>query len=746
LLKRANADWRVWASLAYYLPDLAEAAPDAFLDAVEEGLRGGRPVLLELFTDREDVLFGSSPHTALLWALERLGWSPQHLGRVARVLARLTAVDPGGRTLNRPASSLEAIFRPWLPQTAATLDQRFRVIDMLREREPEIAWRVMESMLPQFHATASPGSRPEWRDWAPEAAPSVTGGEYARTISEVIYRMLSDADTNGERWASIVRSLPMLPPEEHETVVARLVTLETGAMTERDRDAIWEELRALVGEHRSFHTAEWAMPVAHVNRLDSVRQRFEPKDPRLLYGWLFGHRPTLPEYPENESTNWEDRAAAIDAARSDAIATVAAKSGIDGVVALARSVEQIAQVGFTAGQLSSLAAEEDDLLSTHLASIDQVMATFARGFAAGRARAGGEGWVTQKLRGAAATWSPQQQAELLHLLPPTPTTWQLVASLGAPTEQQYWRSLAPFRVDEPNVEEAVRHLLEAERPNTAVELLAMCDRSRSTDPNLVMEALGRALSADRLQDQPSSHFAYAVTELLNALGRRPDIDETRVALLEWRLLPVIGRHDRVPKALHRLLARDASFFVEVVSLVYRGENEEPRELSDDDKQRAERGYSLLQSWRRVPGVEPDGSVDEVRLRAWVESARSALEASGRTAIGDQLIGQVLSGSPADGDGRWPCRAIRILIEDLASTELEHGIHLGLYNSRGVTTRDPAEGGAPERRLAERYDGLAIAVADEWPRTAAMLRRIAESYRSDSRHHDHEAAVGEDLGS
>jgi hypothetical protein len=65
-------DWRLWASLCRYLPHLAEAAPEEFLAAVERGLAGDHPVLVNLFSDAEYHFLESSPHIGLLWALEAL--------------------------------------------------------------------------------------------------------------------------------------------------------------------------------------------------------------------------------------------------------------------------------------------------------------------------------------------------------------------------------------------------------------------------------------------------------------------------------------------------------------------------------------------------------------------------------------------------------------------------------------------------------------------------------------------------
>lgn len=140
LLHRANTDWRIWASLSDHLPLLAEAAPEVFLDAVEAGLSGERPVLLNLFSEDENSFLGGSPHTGLLWALERLAWHPDFLGHASLLLSKLTRLDPGGKMANRPGRSLREIFLFWLPQTAASLESRLRVLDLVRRREPQVAW------------------------------------------------------------------------------------------------------------------------------------------------------------------------------------------------------------------------------------------------------------------------------------------------------------------------------------------------------------------------------------------------------------------------------------------------------------------------------------------------------------------------------------------------------------------------------------------------------------------------------
>ena len=58
---------------------------------------------------------------------------------------------------------------------------------------------------------------------------------------------------------------------------------------------------------------------------------------------------------------------------------------------------------------------------------------------------------------------------------------------------------------------------------------------------------------------------------------------------------------------------------------------------------------------------------------------------------------------------------------------------------GVTTRGVRDGGAQELALAAEHRVYAKTTALEWPRTSAMLEKIALSYDEDARREDERAA-------
>ena len=92
-----SADGRLWWSLSEDFRRLAEAAPAAFLEAVEAGLEGKEPPIMALFRNDKGFVSPREYLLDLLQALEMLARSPTYLVRAALVLARLDEVDPGGR-------------------------------------------------------------------------------------------------------------------------------------------------------------------------------------------------------------------------------------------------------------------------------------------------------------------------------------------------------------------------------------------------------------------------------------------------------------------------------------------------------------------------------------------------------------------------------------------------------------------------------------------------------------------------
>lgn len=122
---------------------------------------------------------------------------------------------------------------------------------------------------------------------------------------------------------------------------------------------------------------------------------------------------------------------------------------------------------------------------------------------------------------------------------------------------------------------------------------------------------------------------------------------------------------------------------------------------------------------------PLGAVDVAKLSSWIDQAREKVKKSDRLEVADSTIGGILAYAPIGADGAWPSEPIRDVIERIASTELEHGIAIGVHNKRGVHFVEP--GGRQELRLAQKFRDYGEVVRAKWPRTGQLLAGIAVDY-------------------
>lgn len=738
LLARANEDWRVWATLSRHLPLVAEASPQEFLGAVESGLAGSDPVIARLFVTKGDPLFSSSPHYGLVWALQTLAWSPDYLSHVAGLLATLERVRPAGSVSTGPAETLQRIFLPWSPETAANAAQRLAVIDGLRSREPDAAWQLMASMLPRLGGVAMHGPTPRWRDWVPNQREEVTQGDYVRTVTEVMGRMIEDAGEVATRWLDLVEATPRFPAKEQDLIVDKLGQVAEGLPRE-GAAAIADSLRKTISFHRKHPDSHWALPADRLKGLEQLYHRIQSTDPIERCKWLFAGRPKLLEVHEN----WTTEQDAISRARSEALGALFQRDGLQGVLGLVSTVQEPWALGFVLAQEEFVASDQEkEVLYPKLGLGEDPENKFAMGFATGLISLRGKEWVVEVLNVAGAEWAAEQKASVLLCLRPDLAAWELVADQGPATERLYWRSLNAWSVTAEDSERAARSLVASDRPFKALDLLSThVDREPPVD--LVLEALEHALSASAEQDKPDGSISSTILPLFEYLWDVDSVEAGRLAGLEWQWLPVFP--DRyVPRALREALAADPAHFVSLVVHCFHpsGVDREFTDHQPTDKDRAfgRHAYRVFSDWRTLPGQAGE-TVDSEALMSWVLQAREALREADRLDIGDQKIGEVLSGSPVGSDDAWPHPAVRDVVDKVASPDLELGISIGKFNNRGVHCCD---GGASERARAEDCLRYAETIQAQWPRTAAMLRRIAESHQGTAAREARQAELRSDL--
>ncbi len=745
LIERAKDNADLWASLAYQLPLLAEAAPGVVLDAVDTGLSGENPILVNLFQDQtSDAAFmSSSPHIGLLWALETLAWHPDYLSRSALSLARLTRLDPSGRLANRPAGSLRDIFICWHPSTTASLNSRLRVLDTIRKREPEVAWHLLLNLLPKHHSVASPTHGTTWRDWVPAPSTEITVQEYLEATNAVLHRLLSDADTHAVRWCSLITAIASMAESQQESLLQSLKMLDPQKFSSKERNQICDCLRHEAVRHRDFPDAPWAMPAKQVEHLEQICVRFEPDDLVDRYQWLFKHNVKLTEI---RRIPWKEREKIVENLRAEALQEILKVQGWDGVLKLSEQAREPALVGHTLAKVKLLPIDVGSFLEDNLGAPEAWRSQIAQGFVRINAYEQGEPWIETCISANLGRWTPEQYGEFLLCLPFNASLLDRLDTTTEEVQRHFWsRTQAANLFDAAQPDRVLTPLIKFQRVHSAVEII---ERAIEQAPYIVLpERIAEVLELSvRTSPEPNfdfSNFVYCSSELLNHL-EKTELSCDRLAHLEWLYLQV-HEHYRRPHVLYQELSKNPTFFVEVLQCIFPSENEPSRKKpSSEAKEFAMLALDFLQAWKQMPGVQDDGSVDAEALRAWVMQAREFAAESGRTEAADLYIGHAFAFSPTDPDGIWPHQAVRDLIEELANPVIERGWHTQIFNNRGVTARMLTDGGEQERILVEQYQNDARHIGDQWPRTAAVLRELAEGYLHDAIAQDQRAELTQDF--
>lgn len=732
VLSSANSDPTLyrWAAIAPWLPVLAEAAPEAVLRAARSGLTQHAERFAAVFTHKEHGEDGFLRHLLkhnFVAALDVLAWTPKHLGSAADLLAKLAGLDSGGGIGKEPARTLQDIFCPWKPNTSASAEERFAVLDELRRNHPPIAWQVMLSMLPSTHQAKSDGFTPTYRDWK-DHRKAVTYGEHDEVIARVSSILIADVALDPQRYGSLIARCGNIPPQSRAELRLHLRHIATSG-DEAARQAIWPALRKLVARHQEFSDTSWALRPEETAEFESLVPLLQSESFAELYGHLFESWVPFVDGVSARHDGHDAREEAVKAHRVSAMTEIVRAGGVEAVEQFARSVEAPGLVG-TALADAAGGDNTDTQVLMRLDSPDTAVAAAARGYFVTRFRT--SGWDPLDALLADTEVSPAAAADLLRASDDPAGAWERVDAAGAEVQDEYWSRFTRWdlRLGDALVPEAIRRLNRAGRPSESASLLAWCEFRHRDDPEFAHAA---AETLEQLTDGcDSTQLGHdTIEDLLAVLNQHVDtLGEPRVQRIEWACLPELVWGAKTP-CLHKAMAEDPDYFAQVAEIAYgrtsnkADSDEEGRDVGEHQARVPSAAYGLLREWSRSPGLDTEGNINAALLGEWTTQARARLAEVGHPQQGDIAIGAALAASPAASDGQWPAPAVCDLIEAISSDEIDLGFSMAVSNSRGVVSGSIWEGGRQDRELAEKHRQLGQQLKPKWHRTAEIFSRLAD---------------------
>lgn len=733
-----KADDQRWLSLASYLPTLAEAAPDEFLRVVQSSLQMPDSPVTRLITETsESGLGGRCWHSGLLWALETLGWAPRRLAQVALILAQLSHVPIRGNWGNKPSGSLFGLFRSWLPQTAASLPERIKVLNLLIERDTEAAFRVLRQLAAVGQQTAFPAHRPKWREDDAGAGRGVTYTEMHEMLNLAKGKLLQLSEGNVPRIVTLLQKTKLRDREELPKVLALIEPFTLVTAIDEDREIIRVALRQIIHWHRNYDDGsanelnEWLSPA------ETYYELLAPQDLVVRHRWLFdSHCPELPSRDRDDSWGSGNE---ITQRRISALNEIYQAHCMVGIENLVGICAEPSTVGAILAQVAWSDVSWPEWITTKGEDFatDLPMSVCISGFLqALTSPASGELLQAVIELSKQGGWRPERLARVLILATPSQETWQVVEECGQEVSAVYWQCVRIYhRGNDDDLRFVLERLLEAKRPLSA---LKCCQYSLAqTNPIQLFAALQQLLHGE--VEEGVKLEPWRLEKMLGRLEDSGEIDKMALIHLEFGLFPFLqyGREVKA-NALYEGIMSEPELFKELICLLYRPENGEREEPTEAVRVAAGRAWSILHSCRRLPGTQPDGSIDVEIFSKFIEQARELCSHADRPTMCDQTLGQILAHTPADEDGTWPFTPVRELLDRPELEEMRIGFCTGTWNKRGTTIRSPWDGGDQERGLATYYRDQAKRVQHSHPVVATMLEGIAKSYERYGKSEDVEA--------
>ena len=562
--------WQIWATLGSDLATLAEAAPDAVLDAVERDLSANPTPFKELFGQGGDPLFSGTPYAGLLWALERMAWSADHFSRVAMILARLAGYDPESNAGNRPTESLRSLFLPWIRFSETADSHRLETLKALVNRYPQAGWSLLIQIYPSVRHLVTNNRLPRWRPWGQDVSSRPTHQEFWEYVGAVEEYLLNGVKNDAQRWAAMVEIVSNLSPETRAQAFSALLQ-QTDVLSQQPAALdLWTRIRLELNRHRSYPDAGWAMAAEEVSILADAYARLTPSDVVAAHAWLFDHWPELPNPLPDLSASVEDQENQIYEAQQDAIHAVNVQSGEVSIVRLAEE----AALPHTVGNAVSRALDSDLAISLALPHIGSPMpqiGAFAHGIIAALSyRSGWESLehILNRLKEVGAR--PDRVAALYRAAPANIEAWQRLASEAQEAQEIYWNTIPEFQISRENssgLAFAVRRLIEARRSIDLVEFLP-----RAGVPAELVEQVLEQVPVDYAKEITAGRQhrinASAIGRLFEKLDQSDDVSDERIAQLEVPYIQMMDRWQRQP-TLHREVLRQPSLFADFVSWVFK---------------------------------------------------------------------------------------------------------------------------------------------------------------------------------
>lgn len=746
---------RVLESSVNNFPMYAEVAPNELLSIIERDLRSESSSVITLLEPISDAWLQGSSRTGLLWALEKLAWHPDTFARSIYILAKLSEIEIQDNLSNKPINSLKHIFRLYRPNTCASREQKLKVLQVMMQRFPNVAWHIFVSIINDaYQAFIVENHQYKWRENAiyySEISHSLIV-EFKKSVFEM---MMSYQDYSMNKLMDFIKLLYMLDDSRQNQFWDLIDNLlEKDVLSEKDKAKLKSEIRqkCIINNKKSKRNYLAKL----TQKGEQIYHKLEPKNLIERHLWLFksGWIELSEDDLDNEVIDYHKKQEIIKEKRTSALKEIFHNNGIDGILSL--FVQGNCSYFGTDILVNSVFSDKDikEILEKSLVEFlknDEKNNNYSRFIS-------NMFYSIQNLEqkrilisNLTNHLSENEKLKLYLVLPFNQLVWSFVDLLDENLREQYWLEVKPHhcQTDE-DLKIAISHLLSIKREKVAFHLVEY--RLDKIDIYTLCQILEDLLKNNTNKDSeylPSQFYFKEAFKLLNSSNI---IDYKDKVYLEFGYINMLKENGNIKLAdyapnLSQYIFEHPEFFAEMISFVYKREDGvndcNNGNYTDEQLSNLRYKYYSIMDDLSFPSLNREVcEIESEQLINWISQARRLCRESNCLDIADLKIGKILAYSPVDSeDNIFPCNIIRDIMEEIQSESMLDGADVGIRKSRGVVVKSLNEGGQKEYVLANQYQDWANQLKNTHPFVANyLLQKVADTYFYEAKRNDLEVEI------
>jgi hypothetical protein len=708
-----------WKYISNFFIDLCEVAPRVILDRLFKELEQSTGLMKLFDTQTSDFILGKNCYIDILFGVDEFLVQDEYAARGYEWLLKLDDKSFEYKS-NSPKDTIGKVLCSWCNFSVyKSLDDKVFAAKKALELDRN-AWNYVFDALPtNSRSILGEIHKPKYRTHIETS--SVTIQEMHQTVEQYVLLLIEKADFRPDRWGKLLGVADELSDELAEKIFSSML-FQVTQMSEYEQVNLKKQIRQLIYKHRYFASASWSMGEEKVKRFEELLDEIVIPIPEYEYAYLFtsdrntillnpvpydeeGKRAVNDEKTEeiikNKIAEFKNRK--LDIAVLAEICSLEDNSYLGRYLALYGDEEELNQAVF--GVLYKAKKQKGMALDYCQGMYIRDKCVFEKVFA----------------RKDELEFSDDFMVGLYRIQALNTEKIPLIDSADNHIKELFWNNDRVYIAG--NYEWALKECRKYGSVSSYLELLYQVNRTCKFDNETLFNYL---VDIHKLpHDNRTADIEYYLSELLKPLQDEYAEDAQRAQKLVEIEVHFFGILDwKQMKCFHNEIKRTPDTFAEIVSIVFKKDNNEKiEERTEEQTQFANAIYRLYDMAHFCP-AENNGMVDSEDLDKWIQEFSNLLEKNNQQSLFGFLLGRLWSFSPVGKDNNYPCEAVRDAIENYADESMISEYKVALFNQRGIFS---PSAGREERAIADRYKRTADCFKLRYPKTAEIFYGLYRQY-------------------